>query len=79
MYLPYKQCLPGCFAVNSSTATINTTLTTDTNEYVNITSDIQCEVYSHAQVVAGRKPEALKDSTKTPGHFIHKSLEQGKN
>ena len=47
-----------------------TEFTTETNgEYVNITNDIKCEVYS---------PEQVKDSTETSSHSIHKSLEEGK-
>lgn len=74
-YLPYKQCLPGCFPVQSSTTMKRTTLTTNKDENVTITNDIQCQVYDPRAV---GEAQSLKASTETPKEFTTESYEEGK-
>ena len=69
-YLSHKQCLPGCFATNSSTIVKNATLITGTQERVQITNDTECEVYAPRE----NNPQSPKDS----GKLASKSFEQGK-
>lgn len=73
-YLLHKQCLPGCFAVQSNT----TTETNNGNLMVNVvvTDDIQCEDYNR-RVVDG-KSNSLKATRKTFGDFTGTLFELGK-
>ena len=61
-YLSYKQCLPGCFATNSNTTVEHFPLITGgKQERVEITNDIECEVYAPRKIVQN-PPKGLKKS-----------------
>ena len=69
-YLSHKQCLPGCFATNSNTIVEHFPLITGKQERVEITNDIECEVYAPR--------ENNSQPSNCSGKLASKTFEQGK-